>query len=80
MIRFKWGLALAAMAFGVLIGREVIRMHDQHTGAQPMSKATRSDVRGIDPEMIILRDDASDNGMVVRTPFDGDPNMAKTES
>lgn len=75
MDRLTGGLILVAVALGVLAARDARRpvagtetLRAATSGAQT---ATRPAAGG-DQGMVILRPEPIDDGMIVRSPFDGD--------
>ncbi len=68
-----------AVGLGLLAARDARRAKkaDRLSPATqpPAPRADASGARSIDPGMVIVRNDHIDDGMVVRSPFNGDPGM-----
>ena len=80
----KWtlGLIAVAAALGFFASRDARKAHGSvsavASGSHLESKSPSSVSRAnTDDGMVVLRNEPLDDGMVVRSPFDGDQGMAK---
>lgn len=85
MDKLTIGLISVAAAIGLISARGArsssIQPAVAGTGARtPSASPTEPPARDIDPGMAVLRNDHIDDGMAVRSPFDGDRGMARRPS
>ncbi len=85
MDKLTLGLITAAAAIGLISARGArsssTRPSVAGTGARtPSASPDEPPRRDIDPGMAVLRNDHIDDGIAVRSPFDGDRGMARRPS
>ena len=85
MDKLTIGLISVAAAIGLISARGARSSSTQSpvagTGAgTPSASPDEPPRRDIDPGMAVLRNDHIDDGMVVRSPFDGDRGLARRPS
>ena len=69
--------ALALYAFGARNGRTSSSTGGAGKSAKADARPEPSKSANIDPGMVILRNDHIDDGIAIRSPFGGDPGIAR---
>ena len=85
MDKLTIGLISVAAAIGLISARGArsSSTHPRATGSgarTPSTPSTQAPRHDIDPGMAVLRNDHIDDGIAVRSPFDGDRGMARRPS
>jgi hypothetical protein len=85
MDKLTIGLISVAAAIGLISARGARSSSTQSPVAgravyTPSASPAEPPARDIDPGITVLRNDHIDEGMVVRSPFDGDRGMARRSS
>ena len=82
MDRLTIGLIIVAVAIGMLASRDARRSIQNvalaRDGLQPTATPeVKPEPKAMDQDMVVLRNDHIDDGMVVHVPFDGDPGIVR---
>lgn len=78
MNKLTGGLIIAAVALGILAARNARRDTTEKIGMQPIPPSTERPAIGKpkpEDQGIIQRNEPLDNGIAVRSPFNGDPGI-----